>query len=278
MVCKGIGPGELVTIEKRQFDFLDVDRRYQRDRIGHRVNDLIEAIRSGGIVPDPVTLVKRTFKEPGIDPNKLWIIDGQQRAFAFLSLDMPFRAMLHTSASLDDESNFFLVMNNRTNVNSNVIVHTWPGHAGRIIRSAAADPEHPLYGRVDFKGHKGAYRASVLAAAVANAVNIGDRGNIQDVLARIDGAVGRDSHNIARSKGVLSLVGMIFPSGNPPAVVARALGEAAYRKWADLGNAPLPCRKCVYNVSRLNWRVLAPTNADGFKETLVNNIVKRWQC
>lgn len=277
IVCQGIGEGELITIGKDKFNLLDVDQRYQRDRIGMRVNDLIEAISKGGMIPDPVTLVKRTFREPGIDQNKLWVIDGQQRVMAFLELNMPFKAMLHTANSIENEANFFLAMNNRTIVNSNVIVHTWPGHAGKVIRSAAQDVDHPLYGKIDFKGRKGAFRAAVLAAAVANACGVGDKGSIQDILSRIDGGVERDSHNVGRSKAVLHLIAAVFPQGYPSAIAMRALGDAACQKWLN-GGQPLPCKKCLYNITRINWSVLAPTNNDRFRCLIEMEISKRWKC
>src|SRR5262245_23470592 len=91
LVCKGISEGDLITVGIEQFKLLDVDTSYQRDRINHRVNDLIDAIRGGGLIPDPVTLVKRKFKQAGVDPEKLWIIDGQQRTYAFLELNRPFK-------------------------------------------------------------------------------------------------------------------------------------------------------------------------------------------
>lgn len=282
IICRGISMGELVTIHPKDFDRLDVDRTYQRDRINQRVNDLIDAMQGGGEVLDPVTLVKRKFAQPLIDPKKLWIIDGQQRVYAFISLNRPFQAMLHESDSIDAEADFFLAMDNRTKISASVVVHTWPGHAGKIIRSAAIDPNHPLYGRIDFKGKKGGYRASVLAQAVASTVGASDRGQTQEVLSKIDHEVARDSHNIAKSKSILTLIPAIFQgtsdSAHQPAVALKALGAVARQKWQGAGNAPHPCRKCVFNIQRMNWTQWAPTNNERFRGMLELEIGKRWKC
>jgi hypothetical protein len=289
IVCGGISEGKLVTISVEQHKLLDVDRTYQRDRIGLRVNDLIDAIQNGGMIPDPVTLVKRKYAQMGVDQNKLWIIDGQQRVYAFIDLAKPFKAMLHEANSLEDEANFFLAMNNRTIVSSNVIVGSWPGHSGKTIRSAATDPAHALYGKIDFKGVKGGYRASVLSGAMANAVGAADKGSQQDILARIDHAVTSDSHNIARSKAILALIPLVFEATDAHqsssgvasrvrSVAVRALGAVCYKRWHGAGNAPHPCKKCIYNISRINWSLWAPTNSDRFRGALELEIEKRWKC
>lgn len=275
LAVKGISPGKFTTIRPDDFGHLDVDPAYQRGETTE-VNEIIAALQSGGAVLDPVTLCQRTAW--GKDKAKMWVVDGHQRVCAFQQLSMPFTAMIHESASLDAEKNFFLALNARRTVGSDVIVKSWTGPGGRIIQEAAAHASHPLYERINFSQGSNEARigATVLArGALCAATGLHSGGSTQQVLSRLDVALGPVEKR-RRAEAYMILVGEIFTKGSMNILIATTLGLTAYARWE--GEEPrMPTRHMIDRLRKVNWRQEVPALSIKFRPVLREIIDKIWK-
>lgn len=272
---KGVGEGKLIRVTRDMFDRLDVDKRYQRDRIGDQVNKLITAIQSGGMIPDPVTLVKRNFSEAGVDPKKLWIIDGQQRTCAFFELDQEFQAMVHEAESLEAERAFFLVMQQRSKVSANTFVHSWAGPSADLLRAVDAQPNHPLAGRILWKtGATNKIGAAILIRGLLCAVaGVQKQGDAGSTLSRCDHYL-KSAEGKAKGAAFMRLAAAVFPKyakGLPMA----ALGMVAHVQWEK--GVIMPPDGVIRRISQINWETVVPSQAERFRPVVEMEIRKRWK-
>lgn len=275
VLLKGVSLGALITVKPSAYKLLDIDPEYQRGEVKAEVNSLVAAIEAGGFIPDPVTLVKRTWVN-GTDASKLWIIDGQQRVAAFQLMDREFQAMVYTADSYEAEKNFFLVMNTRQAVNASTFVHSWPGLGAELIRRANDQEGHPLHGRVLWGPGSGARIAGailvkgLLGAASGSAAG----GSIQNTLSRLDHAL-KDHDARERARLFLELVAHVFPTSYAPTLAMQALGQVAYRRWLK-GALNLPAARRMSNIAVLKWDKLVPSYAARYRGVLELEIDKRW--
>ena len=278
VAVQGISQGSLHKITPEQFAALDVDPGYQRGETSMVVK-LVNVLQSGGAVLDPVTLCKRTSW--GKDKHKLWIVDGYQRVCAYQQLGLPFQAMVHESESLDAEKKFFLALNNRRAVSSDIIVKSWTGPSGRLIVGVSEQPSHSLYQRVNFSQGKNGSRlgALILArGALRAAVPIGSKnggGAAQTILSRLDVAL----HNETKrhlAEAYLQLIGCIFPKGSANVLVALALAEVMHEKMSE-DKEPFPSRKTLERIAAINWRHELPVLSMKFRPVIVALINKAWR-
>lgn len=278
LVLRGVSGPDRKLITREMFSLLDIDRRYQRDRIGPEVGSIIEALRQGGLVPDPVTLCRRTFAEADGISNKLWIIDGQQRSFAFLELDQAFWADVFEVESLEAERNFFIAMNTRKNVGAGYLIHSWPGASAQMLRSVDANPSHPLYGIVGFKsGETGRFAAAPLIRCIAAAVtgqHVG--GGMSDILARADRGLS-DHDAFQRATTILRLLPTVFPRGYVKALPMVAVARLAYRRWERDASIYAPSPTILSRLKRTNWDSIAPSINSKFLPLLESHLERIWK-
>lgn len=276
VLLSGVEPGRLITIQPSHFGTVDVDRRYQRDKITEEINDLIYVLQNGGDVPDPITVVRRTYRENGDLSGKLWIIDGQQRFMAHMECGVSIRAMCHDVESLEAEKAFFLAMNSRRVVGANTFVNSWPGAVADIIRHASDTPGHPLYRRVMWRGSGGdAIGAAVLVRGiVAAATSQVAGGRIDHMLNMAETAV-REPRSRLKAEGFLAVCGHVFPTGYAPILAVSALARVCAERWAV--RIETPSAAVLSRLRRINWRVEVPSYAERFRPVLEARIKKLWR-
>lgn len=274
VAVRGITPGKLVTIPVEDFVHLDVDPTYQRGET-QMVGQIVSAIQAGGLVLDPVTLVARPWAKN--DAEKKWIIDGYQRVCAFQQLGRPFQAMLHESESIEAEKQFFLSLNTRHAVHSNIIVKSWTGPGAEAIAKANASPSHALYERVNYVQNTNASRipASVLVrGALIAATGKMTGGAIQKVLSRLDVAMGPPERRHLATK-FLQLAGEICPKGTTNSFVLEVLGLAAWDRWSRGGD--YPSVSVITRLAKVNWKMEIPAFSEKFRPVATAIIDKIWK-
>lgn len=276
VVLTGIGPAKRVLIEPKSFHLLDVDLRYQRDRINIEVGDLVEAIRQGGLVPDPITVCMRTFKENGKISPKYWIIDGQQRAWAYLMLDRAFWADVHSSDSLDAEREFFIVMNQRVGISARQMVESWSGPSAVLLRKVAATSGHPLAGRVSFRQTGGPMAASSLIRGMHAAMcGVPSNGRIDQILQRCDAAMVSSKRAVERAESYLAIIRDVFPNGYAKTLPLTTIGVVAHRRWKD--RIDLPSRLIRSKMRRINWDEHAPSPSIKWLPVVLPVVERAWK-
>lgn len=274
ILLSGVEPGKRITIKASEFDQVDVDRRYQRDKITSEINDLIYVLQNNGEIPDPITVVRRTFSEDGRVSPKLWIIDGQQRFMAHLECGRDIQAVCHGVDSIEAEKAFFLVMNTRRSVGANSFVQSWPWLSAEMVRRVDTSRGHPLYGRVAFTSTgKSRIGAAILvrgmAAAMTGQIQVG---RIDHVLNAADAAI-KDAKNRSRAEAFLGAVGHAFPAYAPMLAVV-AFGRVCAERWAERIEGP--SATIASRIRRINWRAEVPGFAERFRPVLEARIKKLW--
>jgi hypothetical protein len=278
VLVKGVGAGKQTTITPDKFHLVDVDRRYQRDRISDEVLDLVYVLQKGGSIPDPVTLARRTFSEPGIDPRKLWIVDGQQRFMAHLELGRAMQAIVYEVESLEAEKTFFLAMNSRVQVSSNSIVHSWPGPVAAQLRTANETPGHPMHDRVQFARGGDKIAAGIiirsLDALLSSSVNA--RGSsMQARLSHADLSMRTTPHARERVDCFLRLLGSVFPTSYAHTLGCLALARVAQSRWR--GEPYLPSASVLARLRAVNWTSVVPSSSGKFLPIVVSHVEKIWR-
>jgi hypothetical protein len=277
LVLKGVEPPKRQTIPVSMFGLVDVDKRYQRDQISEEIGDLIYVLQHGGVIPDPITVVRRKYAEDGVVSNKLWIIDGQQRFMAHMEVGKPIDAQVHDVHSLEEERAFFIVMNTRKTVSSNRIVNSWAGKSAELIRRVDVESTHPLYGRISFNTNgQSVIGAAIIARGLCAVLCLDSAtGDTKSVLNKVDRELGKGGIQALRAEAYLSLIGRVFPKGYAPVLPIIALGEVARERWEAHLVTPSPT--VIGRVSRINWRNEAPSWAIRFLPLLVNKVRKVWK-
>ncbi len=273
VIVKGVGPRKAVTITKSMYSRIDVDPTYQRDVVPTEVNDLILALSSGGAVVDPVTLVSRSWASDG----KLYVVDGLQRATAYMHLDLPFEADVHEVESIEAERQLFIAMNSRKAVTPNKIVMSWSGPSAALLRAVNAQPDHPMFGRVQWGGGGERIGAVILCRGmIAASSSLKEMGDVRSVLSRLDYTITQPAAK-ARAALFLRLVGIVFPRSYAPLLPVVALGRVAYERWN--GRDPeLPPPAILSRLSRINWPVIVPSYAGKFTSIVVDKIKSVWKA
>lgn len=278
LVLQGVEPGKLTTIPVSKFGDVDVDRRYQRDRIGSEINDLIYVLQHGGEIPDPITVVRRNYVEGSATSpsDKLWIIDGQQRFWAHLECGVPVKAMVHGVDSLDAERDFFLAMNTDRSVNANAYVYSWKGPSAELLRRADSIPSHPLYGRIQFRG-SGAEKigARVLISGMVSLLYGNPASGATPLqLNRVDARM-KDPGMTSRCEAFISVVGRVFPQGYATVLAVQALGIVARDRWAK--RIETPSEATLLRLSKINWKNEVPGYSAKFLPVLQSLISRVWR-
>lgn len=272
LVVRGIGPGKLVTIGVTQFAKIDVDPSYQRGKTA-MVPELVRVLQAGGVVRDPVTLCKRPWSA---DPERLWIVDGWQRVCAHQQVGVAFSAMVHESESLTSEKAFFLSLNNRKALSADLVLKSWEGISGKLIRGANENKDHPLFDRVHLEqgSNKTKVGGVVLARAMlAASAGLDGFGPTQRVLARLDHAL-TDKMAMARAEHFMRLVALAFHARAPHGMVLACLGEVAHQKW--LRDVTLPKLSVIEKLRTMKWDEECPM-VKKFHPVVVQTIKSLWR-
>lgn len=270
LILPDLGVGQLVTLSVADLRKLNVDDRYQRIRITTMVSRLMHVIQNGGIIADPITVVRRA-------DGSLWIVDGQQRWWAHIELERPLRALIFDVKDFEQERRLFLVMNTKVNVNADTIVKAWPGPTGQLLR--ALDVEGSAYfGHINWGYANGRpYGAGILARAVlAAAANMAHAGVIGDILMRADVALA-ESAAAARAAGLLKLIPLVWqphPRARVRLLSALALAHVAFERWGAGVTFPPP--RVYRALERVKWDSKVPSYAAQYLPVLETIIRKRW--
>lgn len=274
LVVQGLGPRMTLRVTPEKYKLIDIDATYQRDEITSEVNQLIAVLRAGGSIPDPVTLVTRSWAKDG----KLWVVDGLQRVSAHMQLDLSFDADVYEAPSLDTERALFLVMQSRVRVSSNREVKAAPYECAQMLRDAAQSAQHPLCNRVEFvwTGSAKLGAALLIRGALHAAIGGSKVGRTQQQMSRLDYAFKADPETRPRVTAYFTLAGRVFPSDYALGLSLAALGSVAYERWK--GKKPtLPNAMILSRLVRVSWGSLAPTPADRFRPLVEDHVRRIWK-
>jgi hypothetical protein len=252
LVVDGITAPEMRMIQPHEFTRVTIDERYQRLKLTHLVNDLIQVLKNGGSFYDPATICERAN-----DPN-LYIVDGQQRFWASDALQMPLPAMLYKSAGWKAEAQLFEAMNTRRNVNANITVKGHIGASAEMLRDLADREGSPYFNNVDLgQAGRRPYGALTIVrgmlAAIAGIIPSGMTAT--QACFRCDHALQNDPGGTERGAKFLQLLPLVFPATNRLHTLPTVgLGRVAYRRFkADHG---LPSPRTYERLKKINWEVL----------------------
>lgn len=279
LTVTGISRGKLIHVEPAEFGKIDVDPRYQRGET-NMVNTIIAAIQAGGLVLDPPTLCRRTcWGNDGRDKDKMWIVDGHQRVSAFQHLSMGFDAIVHESESLDAERQYFIALNSRRAVSTNLIVKSWAGPSGKLLVEANANPAHPLYERVrlEMGANESRIGAMVLIRGSLNAcTGVEMSGEAPKVLGRLDVALITDINRKVIMEKYLRMMGQVLPKGTVHNEVALAFANV-YRARMGYGQFAMPDAKQTDRLRKINWDAEVPHLTRKFRPVVTNIIDRIWK-
>jgi len=273
LVVDEIGKPKLILLTPSEMADLRIDERYQRVKITAEVNELIHVIKSGGAIPDPLTLVERAN-------GKQYIVDGQQRFHAMHECGIGGHAVIYHIDDFERERRLFLAMNKRKNLKSDYIVKAWPGDGAVLIRKLATTVDSPFYGNVSFGSKtKTQYSSTVLIKGIISCllpdqISAGGR-NISDTLARLDFEIKRQPAAIEKAESYLKLLALIFPpkEGKLTYLAAIALGRQAGIHWKK--EIPFPGPKIYGRLRKIRWNEI-PTPSLVFLPVLENQISTHW--
>lgn len=271
-----VARGVETVIKPADFKLINIDERYQRARIDTEVNELIHVLRAGKGVPARVHLAKRAFVEPGVNPEALWVVDGQQRWWAHYETDVPMYATIHTVRSIEEEKKLFLILNSRVQVGANFMVHSWPGPSADLLRLANEQHSHPLFNRVQLAASGGdRIAAGVLIKGLdALLTGTGRSEAIRKHLARADAHLLQPGMK-DRSIAFLHLVGQVFPKGYVYILPMLALGLVARKRWEGLITPAGP--GVVKLLQRTNWATEVPSYSMKFLPVVVASVERKWK-
>jgi hypothetical protein len=274
LVVQGVSKPVPMLVGVDKFHLLDIDSRYQRDRVRPEVSDLIAALQAGGSVPAPICLVRRKYKENGRVSELLWVVDGQQRAWAHLWLKRPFNALVYEVDSLDHERDLFVALNTFVSLSAKQHVESASGAAAAMIREVSADAAHPLHGLIAFRNGGGGIASSSVARGIfAAMLGRPSNGRIQDILRTCDAAMG-DRRSEERARAFLQIIPGVFPSGAKTLPLS-AVGLVAYRRWQD--GVVLPSKAILSRVRRINWDHFAPSPSLRWMPTILKQVEQAWK-
>lgn len=275
LIVDGISPGKHTVITPKYFAQLDVDPHYQRGKTS-MVGDLVRTLQAGGLVMDPVSLCRRPWDT---DTKKLWIVDGHQRVCAFQQMNMAFEALVYESDSLEAEMRFFQALNLRRAVAADLLVKSWTGPAGIMLREINADASHPLHERIHMQQgriNRTMVGATVLARGLviaATGVSSMTRGGAQALLARLDTCL---KHKEARERclAFAQLLPAVFTELTPNLFSTVTLAMVAHERWQ--GSVYMPKRGTLERLRKFNWHGAVP-QVQIYYPTMVGMVKKIWK-
>lgn len=275
LVVMGVSKPKQTVVTPDQFHLIDIDYRYQRDRVRPEVSDLIAALQAGGSIPAPVSLVRRKYKEStGRASELLWVVDGQQRAWAHLWMKKAFNALVYEVDSLDHERDLFVALNTFVALSAKQHVESASGPAAELIREVSADAAHPLHGQIAFRNGGGGFAASSVARGIfAAMLGRPSNGRITDILRVCDSAM-TNARSVERAKGYLHVLPAAFPNGAKTLPLS-AVGMVAYRRWQS--DVALPTKTTVSRIRRINWDHYAPSPSLRWMPTVLKQVEAAWK-
>lgn len=279
IVIKDLPEPRMVTLTPKQMAEIRVDsERYQRVRQVEEVNTLIHVLRSGGSIPDPVTLSRRP-------DGTLWVVDGQQRFWAYLETETPMRALIYEVPDIDAERTLFVVLNSTQHISANTKVHAWAGPVAAYLRQINDDKDSPFFGQINFgQHHSRPYPAMVMVKGVLSVMTglSSFSAPANDLLRRADVAWQTDAAARDRARAFLLLLTRIFGRteggrSTAKALPVQALGLVAYDRWLRTRGVVQPSEHILHLLRRMNWDTIIPSQAGRFLPVLRSAIEQRWK-
>jgi len=227
-------------------------------------------------VPDVVDVAKREW---GPRDGKLWILDGFQRACALQELGLAIEANVWVSENIEAEKRFFLAMQARKTIGTNQNVKAWSGPSADLLRRVDGDPDHPLYGRINFETGGGERLGAAIVILALERFLSGKRnaGDIRKALSRADERLKAGPKQLPRAEAYLCLLGRIFHKGYARRLPLMAISEVASEKWFGLDAFPMPSGAVVNRLRAVNWSSETPSMAEKFLPVLVARIKRIWR-
>jgi hypothetical protein len=270
LIIRGLPPPKRVLLPVADMKKVNVDERYQRTRITHLVNRLIHVLKSGGVIPDAISLARR-------GDGSLWILDGQQRFLAHWDCEIPVQSDVFEVTSLEQEMQIFQALNDRVNVRPDILVKSWIGAVGVLVRAWSTKPEYTGHVNFGMGNLSASYGSTTLVRGIlAASAGLMPNGSVKTILARADAAL-KDPNGFKRAEAYLRLIPLVFPpvKGRLKMLPAIALGRVAYRHWHDAVTIPSPT---VYErLKRIRWDRIAPSHAAQFCPLLEGAIERIWK-
>jgi hypothetical protein len=256
---------------------LKIDPTYQREEVTPKVNELIHVIRSGGMIPDPISVAIRT-------DGSRYIVDGQQRWWASVDCETPLEAKLFKVASYEAEVTLFNVLNNNAVLGSRVRVRAWPGTAGDVLRRLN-EGSSPLAGRINFKADSSvAFPAvAVLRGLTAALTGTMATGGSQKSLQQFDFHYDKNPvWSRAVCDAYAEIAASIFDDGSHVmrSLVAVALGRVCYERWVDANPKqplPMPSVGALAKLRKVDWGKLVPSASTKWLPVLENEFTSVWR-
>lgn len=276
VVVTGVSFKERRLITPQNYNLLDVDPAYQRGETSE-VPGIVSALQAGGIIPDSPDLAERAW---GPRDGKLWVMDGQQRICALQQLNMSFYANVHVSESIAGERAFFLAMNARMALNSNVKVKAYNGPVAALLKSLNADTSSPLCGRIEFDKSGGDHLSAAVMVSGIERLLTGQRNcmTIDKVLSRTDGLLASNPDKLM-STTFCKLVGAVFEKCYAPRLPVLALAEVARERWKEPGaKMALPSAGSIKRLRSINWRTELPGMGGGYQDFANVIVRKAWRA
>lgn len=257
LISVGITNPKLITIEPKDFDRLEVPP-YQRGIQPDEVNELLRAIKAGGMVADPITLSRRLWVTQKPESEKLWIVDGQQRVLAHMEANVPIKAIVYDCNSPEAERNLFVIMNTQRVVSPNNIINAASSKTAQLLRNVNENPDHPCYRRIIMTtaGNNASRNmgAAIILRGLAQALGVGAfgrAGTAQKLLPRID-----ESFDLQRADCYLRTIAEVTPIGlenRLRLLPALAIGKVFHEKFLSYGRLIEPSKLTLSNIRRTNW-------------------------
>lgn len=276
LIVEGISSPEVRFIKPGEFARLAVDPIYQRPRDTALVNTLIHVLRGGGRIYDPITVCKRP------DGDKLYIVDGQQRFWAHYDTQTEIPALIYQSSGPSAEALLYQAMNARRNLSANNVVKSHQGLGADLLRQAAADESHPLFGQVDFGDQRRPYAAMPMLKAMLVVSRDGlPNGKAADVCARLDHALANDDMAEVRCLALLRMIPRVFPAQHPPRILALlGLAKVAYDRWEYKRTQDpislIPSHKICERLRTTNWGVTVISASFAHLRMVTDQVERRW--
>lgn len=276
LIVRELRRGRYILIAVTDHGRLGVDERYQRIKITPLINTLYHVLREGGTIPDPISVAQR------ID-GSWWILDGQQRYWAYVDAKLPIPAIVFEVPDFETERSLFLVLNDRRRVKADHIVQAWPGPGASYLRELNVKANSPLRDGIDFGRHgTRPYGAAILSkacVALLYRAPTGWTGQINAILMRFDAAVAQGG-SVVRMDAFMRLLAFLVP----PEVRSQkfrflpiiALAKVAAERWVG-PRIELPSIRSLASLRRIKWESVAPSPAIKFLPLLITEVDKRWR-
>lgn len=273
VIVTGVAFKERRLITPQSYGALDVDPLYQRGET-KEIPGIVAALLAGGTIPDTPDVALRAW---GPQDGKLWVMDGQQRICALQQLNMPFYVNVHVSDSLDSERKFFLAMNARQALNSNVKVKAYNGPVAQLLKALNSKADSGLTGRIEFD-HSGGDKlgAAIMVIGIERLLS-GSRSPsaIDKVLSRTDGLLATNADKLTATT-FCKLVGVVFAESYARVLPVLALAEVARKKWSG-GDLQMPTKGSLARLRAINWKTALPGSGTGYIDYAAAIVGKAWR-